>query len=379
VIASLSWVFAGASLAQAQVSLSSIGTAASKTTGTSITITTTSTVSLGNSIIVAFSMDPATGTISVTDSAANTYVVEVDVTQSSGSNNGVRTLIISAHSVNALASGSTITISHPSVDAKAASAIRVSGLSLSPLDRTQTAIGTNTSPSSGLTATTRQAQEILIGAIGVEGPLDGSFTPGAEYRIIGQAGTTGGGTPSNITIYPEYRFVSAIGQYEADAKVTQATRWAAGIATYRAASPTAVVLAAMSAETNGEEVEIVWQTVTEFDMTGFNVLRRESENGPYYQLNSSLIPAQAPGSLTGGRYVYTDQRALPGVSYWYILEAISLDGSIQLFGPVAVNVEPPADSLKQEGADDPLKAPNGGEEPICESAKICLDFLGDLP
>src|SRR5262249_18664735 len=85
-------------------------TATSTTTGTTIAVTLTSGVAAGDSIILTLAMGPVSGTVSASDSAGNSYVVNVDVTNASK----VRTVILSAHNVSALTSGNTITITHPS-------------------------------------------------------------------------------------------------------------------------------------------------------------------------------------------------------------------------------------------------------------------------
>lgn len=211
-----------------------IGTNQSKTAGTSISVTVPAAgVKAGNSIIVTFAMDSTSGSVSVSDTAGNTYNLDADtgvyVTY-------VRTLIFSAHNVTALVSGNTITVTHPSVNARAVSANEFSGLaktSALALDKTSTATGDSTTPSSGSTATTTQADELLIGAIGVEGPLGDTFTAGSGYTALPRDGTTGASASSNITINPEYRIVSATGTYVADGTLSDARKWAAAIATYK--------------------------------------------------------------------------------------------------------------------------------------------------
>jgi hypothetical protein len=51
------------------------------------------------------------------------------------------------------------------------------------LDRTATATGSNTSPSSGNTGTTTTANELLFGAIGFEGAAGELFSPGSNYTL----------------------------------------------------------------------------------------------------------------------------------------------------------------------------------------------------
>jgi len=59
--------------------------------------------------------------------------------------------------------------------------------------------------------------------------------------------------------------------------------------------PIAVTLAHFAAETDAEGVRVTWETASEIDNLGFNLYRSASADGPYAQLNASLIPVQYPG------------------------------------------------------------------------------------
>ncbi len=207
-----------------------VGTAQSKTSGTTLQKTTV-TVTGTNSIIVAFAMDPASGTVSCADSASNTYTKDVDISNGS-STSGVRTVIFSAHNVTALSSGS-ITVTHPTATARAMAIMEASGIAASyALDKTNSGTGTGTSPSSG-TASIGYANELQIGAIGVEGPSGDTFTKGANWTTVQRLGTTGSLAAGNITINQEYVIVSSHVSYTADGTMGTSRLWAAAIATYR--------------------------------------------------------------------------------------------------------------------------------------------------
>ncbi len=242
-----------------------VGTDQDKTTGTTLIVTVPITgVVAGNSIIVAFAMDDITGTVSAADSQGNTYAVDADVANAPD----VRTIILSAHNVTALLSGDVITITHPSVDARAVSIAEFSGLApTGALDQTSTATGNGTTPSSGSTATTSQADELLIGAIGAEGIVTDTFTVGTNYAPLDRSGTTGGGFASNITINPEFQIVSATGAYLADGTLGTAQDWAAAIATYRMGpttpTPTPTVTSTATNTPTPTETSTPTQTPTE--------------------------------------------------------------------------------------------------------------------
>jgi hypothetical protein len=213
-----------------------IGSAQSKTAGTSLAVTTTAAVVAGDDIMVAFAADPAATVSSVGDSAGNTYNEAISVTNSGD----VVTYIFAAYDVNALSSGSTITINHASATARAAVVSVFRGLANSAvLDQTHTGTGSSTSPTSGATSTTTQADELLIGAIGMEGPnvdcpgtWSYSFTDG--LRLGTSFGSSSGGD-TDITVGLGWRIVGATGAYTAAKSGLATSRdWAAAIATFKA-------------------------------------------------------------------------------------------------------------------------------------------------
>ena len=52
------------------------------------------------------------------------------------------------------------------------------------------------------------------------------------------------------------------------------------------------------------EVIVEWTTASELDTVGFNLLRAETQKGPFEQINSNLIPAGSD-SLSGSNYNFT--------------------------------------------------------------------------
>src|SRR5207248_8222614 len=174
--------------------------------------------------------DAAAGTVGASDSGGNAYSVSADVTNASH----VRTVILAAHNVVGFPAGGMITVTHPSVAARALAAAEFSGLASSAtLDRTSIATGSSASPSSGTTALTSQADELVIGAIGAEGPSSDTLTAGASFVSLASAGTSGNSAASNITIDGEFRVVSATGAYAASGTLGSSRDWAAAIVTFK--------------------------------------------------------------------------------------------------------------------------------------------------
>jgi hypothetical protein len=242
-ITSRDWAAAIATFKMTDTGISFIrdlGSAQSKTAGTTLAVTTSAAVTAGDDIIVTFATDPAGAVSSVSD-GTNTYSQVVDVTNSGN----VRTMIYAAYNVNALGSGATITITHTSVTARVAQVMVFHGLANSSVvDQTKTATGTSASThSSGATSTTTQASELLIGVAGREGPnmdAPGIWANSFTGRI--HLGTTFGsytGDDTDISIFGSFRIVNATAAYTASISTFATSRdWAAGIATFKAQTGT---------------------------------------------------------------------------------------------------------------------------------------------
>jgi autotransporter-associated beta strand protein len=145
--------------------------------------------------------------------------------------------IFSKHLVQNTPGGTQITCTETTGefgDALLLSGLEFQGLRNPALDQTATNNGNSTTPSSGPTAVTAQAEELLIGGIVTDScqPLTRtSFTAGADFT-----GAPSATALSDTSLFPEFRVVSATGTYAADGTFNQVDCWGATIATYRAAS-----------------------------------------------------------------------------------------------------------------------------------------------
>jgi protocatechuate 3,4-dioxygenase beta subunit len=104
-------------------------------------------------------------------------------------------------------------------------------------------------------------------------------------------------------------------------------------------TPLAVLLAGFDASAQPDHILVAWETVSEVDNTGFNLYRSASESAPGELL--AFLPSQAPGSLQGFAYSVQDEAVMPGVTYWYWLEAVDIHGTATRHGPVSATYETP--------------------------------------
>src|SRR5207249_3974672 len=190
-----------------------IGTHASGSTKEAGFTQTAITVAAGKTIFALIAVDATASTITITDSAQNTYTYNADQTTGTGTS-GIRTLVFSAPVTTALSNG-TITVASTASVNIAASFFAFNGLVV-PVDKVATATGTTaTKLSSGNTAMTSLPDELLIGAMAIEGNATASkgwtsFAPGSGFTMLPLTKSSNSGTPSNfVTIEPEYSIVSA--------------------------------------------------------------------------------------------------------------------------------------------------------------------------
>ena len=195
-------------------------------------------VASGNSVIVTVHVGSLAtgGAISCFDAKNGTYDVDV----ASPAAGGPATAIVSRHNVTALTFGELIMCTYPTFNgASSMSAYEFSGVLSGgpPLDQTaQSSSPSSGAASSGLTATTSQAGELVFGFVWLSSAFQ-SFVP-----------ATSGGSPVENPYNPPwstpsaagtqktlFRLVTPVAEYEANGTVVGAGGWIAQVATYRLA------------------------------------------------------------------------------------------------------------------------------------------------
>jgi uncharacterized repeat protein (TIGR01451 family) len=137
--------------------------------------------------------------------------------------------------------------------------------------------------------------------------------------------------------------------------------------------PLAAGLAAFKATGEGGAVYLAWETISESDNLGFNLLRGTSSDGPETRLNDAPIDSQAPGSADGASYDWVDAEVEGGVTYYYWLETISFSGATERHGPVSAAVQVPTSIVLGALSASPAAAPMWGL-----TALMCAMLVGGL-
>ncbi|MFO7870425.1 MAG: C25 family cysteine peptidase [Kiritimatiellia bacterium] len=112
---------------------------------------------------------------------------------------------------------------------------------------------------------------------------------------------------------------------------------------------TLVKLSDFYAEAYDDRVVLYWETGAEVNNAGFCVYRSSVSNGPYKQLNTTLIRGLG-NSVVGQAYSYVDPVS-DGTNYYYKLESLEFDYTSDLYGPIV--------PVPGTGEPDPLPEGNG--------------------
>lgn len=206
---------------------------------TSLHITTTAAAKAGDLVFIAFGMaGNANGTASFTDSSGNTY--------STAFVNGVtgsRAIWLAKSKLTtALPVGGTLTVNLVSPlnagDVVAATAFQFTNLTTGATDRVSspnTGNPSGTSATTGTTAVTTQAHELVVGLFVAydlsSGSAPTSFTPGAGYTAL--SGLSRTSSSKGVAVFPLYKTVNATGTQTATGTFGSASAHFGGVATFR--------------------------------------------------------------------------------------------------------------------------------------------------
>lgn len=201
------------------------------TTGNAVTSPTVTTAfasaTTGTNLIFVVTSDDSgltTSVTAVTDNKSNTYTKILHVAGTSS---------MSVWYAKNIAGGSGHTVSVTWNEANtgrcAVAAQELSGLdTTAPLDKSTSATGTSTAPSSGASAATVQADELVCGALSYGGTVT-TTTLGSGYTNLGKVDV------ANTGVAAESKVVAATGAQTATFTLAASRTWLAAVVTFKAA------------------------------------------------------------------------------------------------------------------------------------------------
>jgi len=189
----------------------------------SIAVPFASANAAGNLIIAAVRMSTTSQTVTVTDSAGNTCT---DAVAQSQTTDGHQVHVFYAKNVAGGANTVTATFSGNN-NRPWLAACEYSGLSTtSPLDRTANAQGSGSAPTSGATATTVSANELVFAALGLPASYKGTVAAGSGYALLLQ-------DTDSSRAATEAAVVTSTGAYAGTFSLSTGANWTSVVATFK--------------------------------------------------------------------------------------------------------------------------------------------------
>ena len=134
-----------------------------------------------------------------------------------------------------------------------------------------------------------------------------------------------------------------------------------------------VELVYFRAESDVDMITLEWETASELDNLGFNILRAESSNIAQAQaINSSMIPSQVSGQPTGAYYQWHDDNVEVNHDYYYWLQDVDFNGEIENHGPVEASLAGGSliPTTAPTDTPDPTSAPTDTSQPTATSTPV---------
>jgi len=172
-------------------------------------------------LIVVFVRATSGQTVTVTDTASNTYALAVSQIQTTNSH---QIYIFYATSVNN--SSNTVTATFSGTNTKPWMAVfEYTGVSV--LDKTASAQGSNALPNTGLTATTTSNNELVFAGLGLPSNA-GTVTAGTGFQLLLQDAP-----PNTSRAATEGQITAVSSQYAGTFSLSAGTNWSAVVATFK--------------------------------------------------------------------------------------------------------------------------------------------------
>jgi methionine-rich copper-binding protein CopC len=294
----------------------------------------------GNLLIVFVRMSTTTQTVTVSDTAGNSYSQAVSQVQSSDGHQihlfYAANIQGGANSVSAAFSG---TNSHPWL-----AIYEYSGLSATnPLDKTAAAQGSSNAPSSGATAATSSANELVFSGVGLPSSTSITVTAGSAYVLAQQDAKSGGSRAAT-----EGAMVSTAGAYTGNFTLSAGTTWSAVVASFSATGSPAPI-SSVSVSISPTSATLQTQATQQFSAT---------VSGSSNTAVTWLVNGIASGNSTVGTIsstgLYQAPAAVPSSSVTVTAQSVadttkSASASITVVAapsPVAVSISPTSASVQ---------------------------------
>lgn len=136
---------------------------------------------------------------------------------------------------------------------------------------------------------------------------------------------------------------------------------------------TAVELITFEAIEGNGKVIIKWETSTEKNTIGFNILKSNEKDREFTQINEKLIECNSKRI-----YYYTDIDVEAGRTYYYILESVDMNGETNLYRTVSITLKIPQKYELYQNYPNPFNPITNIKFDIPKNEKVTLKIYNIL-
>jgi photosystem II stability/assembly factor-like uncharacterized protein len=132
--------------------------------------------------------------------------------------------------------------------------------------------------------------------------------------------------------------------------------------------------------TNGSVV-LTWQTQSEVNNLGFNIIRKDAGTGVSSLIASYTSDISLCGlgtSTTGKSYTYKDVHIVNGHTYEYTVESVASDGTKKDYPPIQVIVNTPKDYALYQNYPDPFNPTTTIRFDLKQTSTVVLDVFNTI-
>jgi hypothetical protein len=136
---------------------------------------------------------------------------------------------------------------------------------------------------------------------------------------------------------------------------------------------TAVELISFEAFENDDKVLLKWETASEKNNAGFNILRSTVNDGEFVKINKELIQTNDKGI-----YKFIDEDVELGKVYYYILQSVDINGEIKSHKTISVTLKTPRDYALYQNYPNPFNPVTNIRFDLPKNDKVMLKIYNIL-
>lgn len=146
-------------------------------------------------------------------------------------------------------------------------------------------------------------------------------------------------------------------------------------------TPLPVELTSFYATSVANSVTLAWETMTEVDNAGFNVLRKETNAASFTQIATFLTDSRLRGAGTSNaprKYSFTDNSVVSGQAYSYKIQSVSTSGETKDGNTITAYVGIPKDYALYQNFPNPFNPSTTVQFDLKQPSTVTLEVFNML-